>query len=47
MMEKREEIRVWVSSDIISKLRIMKVKGDTYSSIVEKALREFLKNFEL
>jgi len=47
MIGKREEIRVWLSSDIISKLRIMKIKGDTYSSIIEKALREFLKNFEV
>lgn len=41
MMSKKEEIRVWLSSDILMKLRVMKVKGDSYSYIIEKALREF------
>jgi len=43
MMGERKEIRVWLSPDIVLKLRVMKVKGNTYSSIVEEALREFLK----
>lgn len=41
MMSKKEEIRVWLSSDILMKLRVMKVKGGSYSYIIEKALREF------
>lgn len=46
-MKEKEEIRVKIPSDIVIKLRIMKMRGNTFSSIVEKALKEFFEKSEV
>ena len=43
MKEKKEELRVKISADLMIKLRVIRIKKGkgAYSEITEKALREF------
>ncbi len=51
MMEGKEGnkklIGVWISPNVVIKLKIIKMKGKPISSVVEKALEEYFKKLEI